>query len=80
MRLLPGGSGRSEGGLEAFFAAHKETRKARGRAGFIKGLAEREGFEPSIEFLTLYSLSRGAPSATRPSLQSRKDNRLSLLS
>ncbi len=32
-------------------------------------LAEREGFEPSIRLLTLYSLSRGAPSATRASLQ-----------
>ena len=32
-------------------------------------LAEREGFEPSIELLTLYSLSRGAPSASRASLR-----------
>ena len=32
-------------------------------------LAEREGFEPSIRLLTLYSLSRGAPSTTRPSLR-----------
>ena len=31
-------------------------------------MAEREGFEPSIGF-TLYALSRGAPSATRPPLQ-----------
>ena len=31
-------------------------------------MAEREGFEPSIELLALYSLSRGAPSASRPSL------------
>jgi hypothetical protein len=30
--------------------------------------AEREGFEPSIEFLTLYPLSKRAPSASRPSL------------
>ncbi|KTD20261.1 hypothetical protein Llan_1912 [Legionella lansingensis] len=30
-------------------------------------LAEREGFEPSMGFLP-YSLSRGAPSASRPSL------------
>ena len=28
-------------------------------------LAETEGFEPSIGLYTLYSLSRGAPSATR---------------
>ena len=32
-------------------------------------LAEREGFEPSMELLTPYSLSRGAPSASRPSLR-----------
>ncbi|MEW7986881.1 MAG: recombinase family protein, partial [Candidatus Thiodiazotropha sp.] len=30
-------------------------------------MAEREGFEPSMELLTPYSLSRGAPSAARPS-------------
>ena len=34
-------------------------------------VAEREGFEPSIEF-PLYTLSKRAPSTTRPSLQSRK--------
>ncbi len=34
-------------------------------------LAEREGFEPSIRLLTLYSLSRGAPSASRASLRIR---------
>jgi hypothetical protein len=33
-----------------------------------KYLAEREGFEPSKGFLNPYSLSRGAPSATRPPL------------
>ena len=32
-------------------------------------MAEREGFEPSIELLIPYSLSRGAPSTTRPSLR-----------
>ncbi len=31
-------------------------------------MAEKEGFEPSIEF-PLYTLSRGAPSATRPFLR-----------
>jgi hypothetical protein len=35
---------------------------------YIMSLAEREGFEPSIEF-PLYTLSRRAPSTTRPSLQ-----------
>ena len=29
-------------------------------------MAVREGFEPSIQLLTVYSLSRGAPSASRP--------------
>jgi hypothetical protein len=35
------------------------------------GLAEREGFEPSIG-INLYTLSRGAPSATRPPLRGRQ--------
>jgi hypothetical protein len=39
----------------------------------ITDLAEREGFEPSIELLTLYSLSRGAPSASRASLRTDFD-------
>ena len=39
------------------------------RNGVLRQLAEREGFEPSIELLTLYSLSRGAPSASRASLR-----------
>ena len=29
----------------------------------VKNLAEREGFEPSVELVTLHSLSRRAPSA-----------------
>src|SRR5947209_13386226 len=33
-------------------------------------MAEREGFEPSIEF-PLYTLSKRAPSTTRPSLRKR---------
>lgn len=36
--------------------------------GLYPALAEREGFEPSMELLAPYSLSRGAPSAARPSL------------
>ena len=32
-------------------------------------MAEREGFEPSMRLQTPYSLSRGAPSATRPPLR-----------
>ena len=34
----------------------------------VFGMAEREGFEPSIEF-PLYTLSKRAPSTTRPSLR-----------
>src|SRR6266699_2734672 len=34
----------------------------------IKGLAEREGFEPPIRF-PVYTLSKRAPSAARPSLR-----------
>src|SRR5450759_3291130 len=34
----------------------------------FEGLAEREGFEPSIEF-PLYTLSKRAPSTARPSLR-----------
>ena len=45
---------------------HKKTPYFRGLSAY---LAEREGFEPSIRLLTLYSLSRGAPSATRASLR-----------
>ena len=35
----------------------------------LKEMVEKEGFEPSIELQTLYSLSRGAPSATRTPLR-----------
>src|SRR5262245_61145469 len=35
-------------------------------------MAESEGVEPSIRLLTRYSLSRGAPSATRPTLRKRR--------
>ena len=38
-------------------------------------LAESEGFEPSIRLLTRYSLSRGAPSATRATLRCRTAQR-----
>ena len=34
----------------------------------LKKMAESEGFEPSIRF-PVYTLSRGAPSATRPALR-----------
>lgn len=39
-----------------------------------RALAETEGFEPSIELLTLYTLSRRAPSATRPCLHKELTN------
>jgi hypothetical protein len=35
-------------------------------------MAEREGFEPSIEF-PLYTLSKRAPSTTRPSLRGQQE-------
>ncbi len=38
-------------------------------------MAEREGFEPSIRF-PRYSLSRGAPSTTRPSLRKVRNNNI----
>ena len=44
---------------------------ASSRAGDA-GLAEREVFEPSIVVLTLYSLSRGAPSDSRASLRGNR--------
>ena len=37
-------------------------------------MAETEGFEPSIGLQTLYSLSRGAPSASRPRLHEGRDS------
>ena len=42
-------------------------------------MAVREGFEPSIRLQTVYSLSRGAPSAARPPHQQNghNDNKLS---
>jgi hypothetical protein len=48
---------------------HRSRHKKAGARPAFLCLAEREGFEPSIELLTLYSLSRGAPSASRASLQ-----------
>src|SRR5713101_4096471 len=43
------------------------------RAGML--LAEREGFEPSVEF-PLHTLSKRAPSTTRPSLRTSGINSL----
>ena len=37
-------------------------------------VAEREGFEPSIPVYPVYSLSRRAPSASRPSLLTRDED------
>ena len=37
---------------------------------FFNSLAEREGFEPSMQVLPACSLSRGVPSTSRPSLRS----------
>ena len=41
-----------------------------------KYLAETEGFEPSMQFLTACSLSRGVPSTTRPRLRCGRMGRL----
>src|SRR5690606_9265706 len=41
----------------------------------FRWMAESEGFEPSIELLTLYSLSRGAPSASRATLRVSRRHR-----
>ena len=47
------------------------VRNRRGRRSRLyTGVAEREGFEPSIR-LPVYTLSKRAPSATRPPLQCR---------
>ena len=47
----------------------RRKRRSPLKAGFVLFLAESEGFEPSMQFLTAYSLSRGAPSTTRPALR-----------
>ena len=47
---------------------NRERAKRNGAKGPVFYLAEREGFEPSMEVLPPYALSRGAPSTTRPSL------------
>ena len=36
----------------------------------VRSLAEKEGFEPSIQVLPVCTLSRGVPSTTRPFLRS----------
>lgn len=40
-------------------------------AGIVVWLAEREGFEPSVEILSLRRFSKPLPSATRPPLRVR---------
>ena len=48
-------------------AYRNEKRPERGV--FKGGLAETKGFEPLMQLFTAYSLSRGAPSASRSRLQ-----------
>ena len=38
-------------------------------SGIFCNMAESKGFEPLIQVLPVYSLSRGAPSTTRPTLR-----------
>jgi hypothetical protein len=59
--------------MAAIVANGKEERCAEwgekyGTAGWVVRMAERQGFEPWIEF-PLYTLSKRAPSTTRPSLR-----------
>ena len=63
---LASGSGRT--GVLIRVPIHHQTQKTP-RCGAFLCLAEKEGFEPSMGLLTPYSLSRGAPSATRPLLR-----------
>lgn len=48
-----------------------DVKKPAGLGRVFLALAETEGFEPSMRLYTPYSLSRGAPSATRSRFQSR---------
>jgi hypothetical protein len=50
------------------FSVHKWRDRPHRNYRAADGLAERQGFEPWIEF-PLYTLSKRAPSATRPSLR-----------
>ena len=55
----------------AWFVARYSIQLSYGRVFRLDSrslMAEREGFEPSMELQAPYSLSRGAPSAARPSL------------
>src|SRR4051794_37634674 len=63
-RHLPKGPGRAEKGAELPALRRQEIC----RDGSPKPLAVRVGFEPTLEF-PLNTLSKRAPSTTRPSLQ-----------
>ena len=49
------------------------------QTGPKRRLAETEGFEPSMQFLATYSLSRGAPSASRARLRRERDSSTTFL-
>jgi hypothetical protein len=57
------------------YAHLRNARKALQTSNLSLRMAEREGFEPSVEF-PLHTLSKRAPSTTRPSLRSSGINSL----
>ncbi len=57
------------------FHSYDKGRKMRKKSMKSMVMAEREGFEPSIRF-PVYTLSRRAPSTTRPPLRKFADIRL----
>ena len=88
-RFAPGESNRTRGAQTAracptqrcapqrsSTTSHHQKSQRAPLGGPLAFLAEREGFEPSMQLLTAYSLSRGAPSASRASL--RNSNCMSL--
>ena len=71
----PRSSGKKAGGN--VHATCPEKQKSPDKSGLsCLGMAEKEGFEPSIQLNIVYLLSRQAPSATRPFLQKNMAERV----